>query len=378
MITTSDNQTVSELRRRILQPAAQLWGYLLLVALAELTTSVASAQIGQLMHMLLLAGLALHAGLAPSGPMRHFLLALMLAPLIRILSLSLPLTRFPQLAWYPIVAVPLLLAAWVIIRQLGLSRRDLGLRLGNLPLQLALGSLGLILGACEYYILTPRPQFAEPSWQAFALATLNLLIATGFSEELIFRGILQSVGRRALGRWALLYVSLLFGVLHIGYLSVLDVVFVTCVGLTFAYLAHGTGSILGVTIAHGITNSMLFLVMPHLPEDASLRILPWAPWVLASAAIVPLAALVIIIGARAQQTRPDEHLGGRIRTLRRVTGITCVELAQRAGLPARMLGEIEQGLRQPLPEELLRIAQELNLSVNDLVKPEAPGTFAVE
>ena len=42
-------------------------------------------------------------------------LALTLAPLIRVLSLSLPLFRFPQAAWYPIVAIPLLLAAWVII-----------------------------------------------------------------------------------------------------------------------------------------------------------------------------------------------------------------------------------------------------------------------
>lgn len=379
MITISDTPTARPLRRLVPRPEVQLWGYLLLVTLAELVTAVVSPQLGQLLHVLLLGGLVLHAALAPSHPMRRFLLALMLAPLIRILSLALPLTRFPQLAWYPIVAVPLLLAAWVIIRQLRLSRQELGLRVGNLLVQLAIGSLGLLLGLTEYYILAPRPQFAAPATLALGLAALNLLLATGFSEELIFRGILQAEGRRALGRRALLYVSLLFGVLHIGYLSLLDVLFVIGVGLIFAYLALWTGSILGVTIAHGLTNIMLFLVMPYVPEDTGLRALAWGPWALAMAVIVPLAALVIILGARLQsregsQTRPITHHGWRISELRRQTGLTCVELAIRSGLSARTLGAIELGLQQPLPEELLRIAQGLQLGVDELERRhEASG-----
>lgn len=372
MITTSDTPTILPLRRLVLRPEVQLWGYLLLVTLAELVTAVVSPQLGQLLHVLLLGGLVLHAALAPSHPMRRFLLTLMLAPLIRILSLSLPLTRFPQLAWYPIVAAPLLLAAWLIIRQLRLSRHELGLRVGNLPVQLAIGSLGLVLGLSEYYILAPRPQFAEPTTLALGLAALNLILATGFSEELIFRGILQAEGRHALGRRALLYVSLLFGVLHIGYRSLLDVLFVIGVGLIFAYLTLWTGSILGVTLAHGLTNTMLFLVMPYVPEAAGLRAPAWGPWVLAVAVIVPLAALsIILVGARVRvrevhQARLLEQQGRRIGELRRQAGITCVELALRSGLPARTLGAIEHGFQQPLPEELLRIAQGLQLSVEEL------------
>lgn len=372
MITTSDTTTVLPLRRMALEPSAQLWGYLLLVTLAELVTAVVSPQLGQLLHVLLLGGLVLHAALAPSNPMRRFLLTLMLAPLIRVLSLSLPLVRFPQLAWYPIVAVPLLLAAWLIIRQLGLSRRELGLRVGNLPLQLAIGSLGLVLGFSEYYILAPRPQFAEPTTLALSLAALNLILATGFSEELIFRGILQAEGRRALGRRALLYVSLLFGALHIGYRSLLDVLFVIGVGLIFAYLVLWTGSILGVTIAHGVTNTMLFLVMPYVPEDTGLRALAWGPWALAVAVIVPLAALAIILvgfrfrAAEAHQARLLAQQGRRIGELRRQAGITCVELALRTGIPAGTLGAIEHGFQQPGPEELLCIAQGLGLSVDEL------------
>jgi uncharacterized membrane protein len=67
----------------------------------------------------------------------------------------------------------------------------------------------------------------------------------------------------------LLYVSVLFGVMHIGYLSVVDVVFVTCVGLLFAHIVRWGGSILGVTLAHGVTNATLFILMPYLTTQAS-------------------------------------------------------------------------------------------------------------
>ena len=48
------------------------------------------------------------------------------------------------------------------------------------------------------------------------------------------------------------YVALLFAVLHIGYLSLIDVGFVFIVGLLFGWLANMTGSLVGVIIAHGI------------------------------------------------------------------------------------------------------------------------------
>ena len=82
---------------------------------------------------------------------------------------------------------------------------------------------------------------------------------------MIFRGILQTTGTKAFGAWrGIVYVSLLFGALHIGHLSVVDVVFVTAVALYFAVIVHRTRSLLGVSIAHGITNFMLFVVLPLL------------------------------------------------------------------------------------------------------------------
>lgn len=347
---------------------AALWGYLLLVTTAELVTSLVSPQGGQIILVLLLAAMALHAALGSGGAASRLVLALALAPLIRILSLALPLSSFPQLAWYPIVAIPLLIATGMVIGQLRLTRRELGVRLGNPLLQLGLASLGVVLGVAEYFILAPRPQYLEPTWQAFALAGLNLLIFTGFTEELIFRGVLQAVSREALGRWALLYVSLLFGVLHIGYLSWLDVVFVAGVGLLFAYLVRWTGSLLGVTLAHGITNSMLFLVMPQVVADPALQSSPWLGSALGVATAASLVSLVMIATPRLPAgARPGRLVGSRVRAARRAAQLTYAALSERTGLSMRSLAEIEHGMRPPLRDELLRIAQGLQLAPAQLM-----------
>ena len=75
---------------------------------------------------------------------------------------------------------------------------------------------------------------------------------------------MQSASRDALGKAAILYVSAVFAVLHIGFLSVPDVAFVFVIGLFFAWVVMKTGSILGVTLSHGITNIGLLLVRPLL------------------------------------------------------------------------------------------------------------------
>ena len=56
----------------------------------------------------------------------------------------------------------------------------------------------------------------------------------------------------------LLFASLLFALMHIGWHSVLDVGYVFLVGVFLAAAVHRTGSILGTSLAHGLANTMLF------------------------------------------------------------------------------------------------------------------------
>jgi len=245
-------------------PIALVFLYVIAVAAAELATAFTDARWGLTAHIVLLAALLAHASLTTQQPYQRVFLALALAPLIRILSLSMPLENVDLVYWYAIVGGPLLLTAAIVAANLKLSREDLGLTLRALPLQGLIALSGLGFGVAEYFILRPEPLIDELSWGSAALPALILLVGTGFNEEFVFRGVMQSASRQALGKLSILYVAVVFAVLHLGYKSVSDVAFVFAVGLLFGWLVARTRSLLGVTLSHGITNVTLYLVVPFL------------------------------------------------------------------------------------------------------------------
>jgi uncharacterized protein len=252
--------------------------YLVLLALAESLTALVAAQLGAILHFTLLFVIMLHAGLRWDRRLHRLLLTLTAVPLIRIISLSLPLLGFQLQYWYLITSIPLFIAAFVMMRLLDLSWVDVGVRFGGrsaLFQQLLIGLSGVGLGYVEYLILRPEPLVETFTLRAIWLPALILLISTGFLEELIFRGLMQYESVNQLGqRWGIVYIALFFAVLHIGYESVLDVLFVLVVGLAFGWLVNRTGSILGVTVAHGLTNIVLYLVIPFFVTGPQLPFEP--------------------------------------------------------------------------------------------------------
>ncbi len=302
---------MTKLTRLIYQAgvAPLFWGYLALVTMAELITSLVDLHIGMMFHMGLVLLFVMHGAFGRTDQERRLALAMTVVPFIRLLSLSLPLSSLPQVAWYPMVAVPILLGAWYIARQVGASRRDLGLVRGKLSLQLLLVGGGLGLGALEYAILQPRPMLSEYGPTEVLIGVLSLIIFTGFNEELIFRGFLQALSGPIMIRLGPLYVSLLFGALHIGYLSVLDVAFVTAVGLLFSYLVRWGGSILGVTLIHGLTNSTLFILMPYLWANPQSDLAYIAPWAIGAGSLMSIGAGIAIWKRASPQKVPTPSLG---------------------------------------------------------------------
>jgi LysM repeat protein/membrane protease YdiL (CAAX protease family) len=243
--------------------------YVILIAVAELLTVMTDARWGLALHIGILTALLVQASLVTGQPYHKLLLVLALAPLVRILSLSMPLEDLDLMYWYAIVGAPLMVTALLVARTLGLSWRSLGFSVRSLRIQALVVVTGLAFGVAEYFILKPKPLIDEFSWGAFWLPALILLIGTGFNEELVFRGVMQSASSDALGKWAILYVTVVFAVLHLGYKSVVDVAFVFAVGLFFGLVVAKTRSLLGVTLSHGITNIALYLVVPFLGIAAS-------------------------------------------------------------------------------------------------------------
>jgi CAAX protease family protein len=238
--------------------------YLVILAEAELITTFYSPRLGLVIHGFLLVILFLHASAIRIRSQSRLLYTMALAPLIRILSLSMPLLGFKFTYWYAIIGIPLLLSAYLVYRLTGYKLAEVGINANKLPLQLLIGLSGIGLGWLEYQILKPAPLVSDWRLQDVWLTALILLLFTGFLEEFIFRGLMQRAAQDVLTRFGIYYISLLFAILHIGYRSLVDFIFVLIVGVAFALITRYTRSIWGVTLAHGLTNIMLYIIMPFL------------------------------------------------------------------------------------------------------------------
>lgn len=132
--------------------------YAMLIALAESVTTFVDPVYGLSIHALILICMfSLSALKYAENPASSLFLSLSLAPLIRIISLSLPLAYFPRYAWYLLAGSAVFLATLALMRVIGMGFRDVGVTFNKPVVQLAVGATGVPLGVIEYFILKPEP-----------------------------------------------------------------------------------------------------------------------------------------------------------------------------------------------------------------------------
>ena len=239
-----------------------------LLAVAEVPEQATLVVVGILLDVYLLVSLPIEAAwlATKDRPLAAFLGALVLPPILRVVSLSTPLSPFTMVQWLAIVSVPLLLACFAVMRALELRPQDVFVGLGDrrlIGLNVAVAASGLGLGYGEYRLLHVAPWLTTRGAGDFAFAAFAIFLATGLAEELIFRGILLSTGVKLLGRrGALLYVAVVFASLHIGFLSVPYVLVAFAVGLAFGLVVLVTKTLWGTVVAHTLANVALYLVFP--------------------------------------------------------------------------------------------------------------------
>ncbi len=236
--------------------------YLVFFLIAEIVTNTQNIAFGLSIHATLLITLLTHGVLSDTKNSKLYT-AMAVIPLIRLMSLSMPFWLTEQENLLALVNIPLIVSTIVAIYTLGYTLKDFKFTF-NMPVFQTLTIItGFFIGTFERMIIQPEPlanslAFTDVFWPA-----LSLMLFTGFSEELLFRGILQKTATEALGVWpGIIYISILFGLMHIGWNSAFDVVFVTIVGFFWGWIVHVCKSLLGVTIAHGIANIMLFIILP--------------------------------------------------------------------------------------------------------------------
>lgn len=235
--------------------------YLLAIVAAELLVNLWWLRSAIGVDMAIFAALVVQGSAGPLAE-RRFLVAMSLVPMIRVVSLSLPLGAVTPVAAWALTGGCLFVAVVVAIRVLGLTREELALRVGKLRLQLFVGLLGFPLGTLSYQLLRPLPVVSDLGWQSILVPSIVLLLCSGFLEELIFRGVLQSTAWDVQGWRGVIYVAALAAVLSVGFLSALYTALVFVVSLFFGWLVVRSGSLLGVSLAHGIASVMLLVVLP--------------------------------------------------------------------------------------------------------------------
>ncbi len=241
------------------------WIYLVAITAAEVLTVYLYPLAGVIGYSLILTAFIVQSVFISDPGKRNLVLALSLVPLVRIMSIALPLGQLSLVFRFPIIYTPLLAAAIVVMLVTGLKPAQVGLTLRYWPLQIIGGIIsGAALGLVEYLIIGTSPLINTFSLQSIWLPALVLIITTGMIEELIFRGILQKLSEKAMGRQGIIFVSLIFAVLHLGFYSWGDVVFVFFVALFFAAMVKRTGSLLGAILSHGTANVVLFLIAPFI------------------------------------------------------------------------------------------------------------------
>src|SRR5438445_12845372 len=226
-----------------------LLAYLVTVIVAEIMIAVPGGATGQVrplqplglaMHILLVFTLMfLSVLLQPKDPpLANLLVAVSLASLVRVFSLAVP--RFAFLAtpesnvyntipWLGLVSVPLLVSVAAVAYVQKLRPRDLGLvirRWQEVPLQLVVAMTGIPLGLLEFAILRPAAWIPQETAALLLSGGVVIFLATGLSEELIFRGVLLKRAVEALDeRYGLLHVTAIFASLHVYFLPAPDIAF---------------------------------------------------------------------------------------------------------------------------------------------------------
>ena len=159
--------------------------------------------------------------------------SLALIPLYILLTSSLPWFFLGQELLLPAVYSAILaLCAWHVYRK-NIGLKDIGFRREKLVRYLLVGvSLGIPLGAVEYFIISPAAAFPAFDFKYLLRDLFYMVFFVGVGEELLFRGLLQRDMTKLFGwGWGLLGASLMFGVMHLTWRSVSELVFTFLVGL---------------------------------------------------------------------------------------------------------------------------------------------------
>ena len=236
--------------------------YLILIAVAEVAGFYWGIVPCTAIHALAILILYSYCLLAPKASCPRLAMVLGLVSMLRFFSYTLPVGLLPKIYWHVVIVIPLWIAMLLLIRHLGISGRNLKLRMPSWRTQELLGLSGVPLSLVGYWSLRPKPLQAGDGWLGLVFNVLILMVCVGFTEEFLFRGILQYVFEEELGRWDVVYGGVIYTVMYFSTQSLHYILFMGLAGMFFSYWVSRSRSIWGVASAHGLMVIGMGLLWP--------------------------------------------------------------------------------------------------------------------
>ncbi len=227
---------------------------------------------GLVLHAILLLALLNHHLFTEVGSMEGrrpatatMAMALALIPLLRLLSVAMPLRNVDEIYWYALVGAPLLFAMAMVARGTGLGERvGTLLRTASWRAVAVGAAAGVPLGLLAYSAAGAPALDAGSAWKTALLAPLLLVVFSAFLEEVLFRGLLREALLPVVGRGANAASAGLFGVVHLGAGPPVYALLAAAYGLAFGVVVEMTRSLAAVIAAHATLAIGLTLVWPRL------------------------------------------------------------------------------------------------------------------
>jgi len=239
---------------------------IVLIIVAELLFYAGQTRAGITLHVVIVLALSLSMGWLQDSHVSASFQVLILLPLLRLLNISMPVFSETTLYLYIYIYTPMFLAVYFLMRRetLELFKRKISL---EDTVKYAFLSLPVAFGIAygEYHLIDAGNLVPDLSFFSILKIFIIMTLFVGLVEELVFRSLLQTRLEESFGEYTGLFLAaLLFGIMHSGYGTLYEMIFVAGAGLVLGYMYQRTRSLFLVSLTHGLTNTFLFALLPLL------------------------------------------------------------------------------------------------------------------
>lgn len=238
-----------------------------LVLVEELLLNSTYAELGLSLSLIALISLPLSGAVFSKRDMRVRssleICGLVFANRVVLSAFPIKFLAFPSLL--PAIYTLVLIACVLYIAYRGMDLNYLGLVRGETPIlyQVLAGLLtSYVLGFVEYFVLRPTPITTLSLIRSLVYLVAVMMVFVGITEEFLFRGLLQRSLGDMLPPWqAISITSIIFALMHLGWLNPIEIVFAYAAGTIFGLMLYKTRSLIAPIIAHGFGNVILYTIV---------------------------------------------------------------------------------------------------------------------